>query len=602
MSHEAPPPDPLPSWSRAVLRRLAPLRRLIEHMLDEEGDLLARWRARLTAVFLTAAATLGLLPAVTTILSAAGSGHLPLAALDAVLMGFVYWLLLSSRPSNRTRNRFLAGASFSIGVVALVTLGPFSTALSWLLLSTFLAAFLLGPRTTIVVVVTITVLLVGIAVGIRADAFPWVAEFPGAAERWMLTAVDFFFLVVIFAGVNSLILRLLEREDHARVRAERRLAEGRRHEALGTLAGGIAHDFNNLLVPMLANVEAVRDALPPESREQQALRDAHRSAERARDLVQRILAFGRGVDAARGRLDPCAVARDVVELCRLSIPARVHLVLECEGTPAVHASVAELHQVLHNLITNAVHAVNGQGTVRVEVRPRGRHAAEGVQLRVSDTGMGMSRETRERIFDPYFSTRGPERGTGLGLPIVRSIVASLAGEILVQSEVGVGSTFTVLLPAAPAHVSPPRDLPTPVRGSDTVTVPEGTRLLLVDDEDGVRRATARMLESIGCTVAGASDAADALARLDVRARGVDVVLTDHRMPGLSGIELIERLRARGDDVPAVLMSGHIEAALDSGALPERVVLLQKPFTRAELTTAVLDALRGETVPRTPSRR
>ncbi len=584
---ERPSRSLLAQWP--ALKRAAPALHLIEHILNEDGNLLERWRARLTAVFLAAAATLGLVPTVATIVTSLRDGVIPLAVLDAVLMTLVYWLLLSRRASNHWRNLFLAVSTFSIGVMAIVTLGPFSTALSWLLLSTFLATFLIGPRAAIVVVCAVTIVLLGVALGIERNGFAWVAEFPGSATRWMLTSLDFFFLTVIFAGANSLILHVLEQEDEARSFAEARLAEGRRNEALGTLAGGIAHDFNNLLVPILANVESVRASMPAEGAEQQALSDAHRSAERARDLVQRILAFGRGVDSMRGDVAMCVIARDVIELARLTQPDRARLSLECSESPTIHASVAEMHQVIHNLVTNGLHATERHGEVHVDVRTIVRNGQRWAQLRVTDTGVGMDDETRERIFDPYFSTRDPDRGTGLGLPIVRSIVTSLGGELAVESRIGEGSTFTVRLPAAVAHGTPPRDVPTPVRATGPMVLPPGLRVLVVDDEASVRRATARMAQSLGCTVEEVDGAAAALAVLGGGDRTYDIVLTDHRMPGQSGLELIGALRDRHPLLPAVLMSGHIESATQFGAIPTGVTLLQKPFARAELSAAMLTA-------------
>jgi signal transduction histidine kinase/ActR/RegA family two-component response regulator len=562
------------------------MHRLVGHILVEDGDLLARWRARLTAIFLSATATLGVPPTLNTLYALAREGAWSLAVLDASLLVAVYVLLLSHRVSNRARNVFLTMACTAIGVLAMIVMGPFSTALGWLFMAVFLAAFLLGPRSTALVVFVVLSLLLGVGIGIELEVFPWARDVAFAASRWRIIAFDYTFLIVIFAGANSLIIRLLEREDAARARAEQQLAEGRRHEALGTLASGIAHDFNNLLVPLLANVESAQGALTRDSDAHAALVDAQRTAERARDLVQRILSFGRRADAPRRALDLAATVRDSVALARVSAPKAVHLEAHCGTAPPVHASEAELHQIVHNLVTNAVHATTTAGTIVVALDTvtdtRGRFA----RIRVADTGVGMDATTRERIFDPYFSTRTAGRGTGLGLPIVRSLVTALGGEIDVQSTVGEGSTFTVLLPETAAVST---DLATPV-DAPAASLRPGTHVLLVDDEDGVRRATQRQLTALGCVVTPAQSAEDALRLLDERSAPFDVMLTDHRMPGRSGVELATLALAIDRDLRVVLMSGDIEEARRGVPSDAAIVPLQKPFARAELARALNDAL------------
>ena len=515
-----------------------------------------------------------------------------MVVLDIVLIGLIFGLLLSRRASNFARNVFLTSACFAIGGMAISTLGPFSTALPWLLLSVFLATFLLGLRAASVVVVGVVLVLGGVAIGIDMGAFGWAEDAPMAASRWMLTAFDFAFIVVVFAGANGLIIRVLEREDAARLIAESRLAEGRRNEALGTLAGGIAHDFNNLLVPVLVNLESVSDSLPVESPERAALQDAHRSARRARDLVQRILTFGRGVNSERAELDAGVIAAEVVAQARLAAPAGVRV--ECTREPVrVHASAAELHQVLQNLVTNATHAIPDGGIVTVDVRPVRQADELQARITVQDNGVGMSAETRERIFDPYFSTRPLERGTGLGLPIVRSIVSSLAGTIEVHSEPGEGSRFTVHLPAlsTPAIAAAPTASATSPAPS-AVALASGLRVLLVDDEDSVRKATARLLQSLGCVVTPCDGAVTALAVLDADGTDIDLLITDHRMPGQSGLSLVGEARSRHPELPMILMSGHIEEAAGPGTAPSRLGLLQKPFSRTELATAVQEVLHA----------
>ncbi len=581
-------------WPRVTrwVRRCLPL---VAHILREDADLLTRWRARLTAAFLVATATLGVVVAAPMVTYAVMRGLWPLAVYDILALLVTYYLTLSRRVSNTVRAVFLTGASFGLGVMAVVTRGPGSTVLGWLFMSAFLAAFLLGPRATAIVVTGTLGVLGGVALAIARTWLPWATNNPLALSEWILTALNFSFLIVVFAIANGLIIRLLENEDRARAMAEQRLREARHNEALGTLAGGIAHDFNNLLVPILANVEGVRTLVPVGSDADSALRDAERSANRARELIQRILTFGRGMETPRAPLDPVQAAYDAVQLSRLSAPNAVHLALSAATTPLVRASSAELHQIFSNLIANAVHAVGERGAVDVSVDAITRDDTEWVRVRVRDDGMGIDPHTRERLFDPYFSTKGPGRGTGLGLPIVQSVVISLGGRVQVESTPREGTTFTVLLPALPGTTSTSAGIPRHAATTDAAppaepAVRSGTRVLLVDDEPSVRRAATRVLESIGCVVTDVGSAADALALMRDRSAAVDVLITDFRMPGRSGIDLIADVQQLGERVPTVLISGHLDAARADGQMPDGVALLAKPFTRAAMAEAITHAL------------
>jgi signal transduction histidine kinase/ActR/RegA family two-component response regulator len=582
-----------PSRDLLLARRLARWGRralpLVAHILREDADLLTRWRARLTAAFLASVGTLGVGVAVPMVTFAINRRLWPLAAFDATALLVTYYLIFSRRVSNRVRMVFLTGASFGLGVMSVLTRGPGSTVLGWLFMSAFLAAFLLGPRATAGVVIATLGVLGGVALAIARAWVPWAAGNPLALSEWLLTSLNFSFLIVVFAIANSLIIRLLEKEDRARSMAEQRLRDARHNEALGTLAGGIAHDFNNLLVPVLANVETVRALVPAGSEADQALRDAERSANRARELVQRILTFGRGMNASRGPIDPAQSAREAVELARPSVPPDVRLTLTTQEATTVRASVAELHQIFANLIANAVHAVGTRGEIEVRVDSIESSGTPSVRIQVRDDGTGMDAATRERLFDPYFSTKGPGRGTGLGLPIVQSIVLSLGGTIQVQSALQEGTTFTIMLPAYRAATH--RDSPAPVAIPPREPA-SGTRVLLVDDEPTVRRAATRVLESMGCTVASAESAREALTHINPAAASFDVLVTDFRMPGMSGVELAAAMEREGRQLPVVLVSGHLDAARTEAQIPAHIVLLAKPFTRAALAEAITTAMAG----------
>ena len=573
-----------PAW----IRRVKPL---IGHILQEDGDLLARWRARLIAAFFVACATLGLAPYIALVFLAIEARLWALLILDTTVLASIYVLLFSRRVSNQARAIMLTVSCFAIGAFALVSRGPVSASFGWLFMSVFLATFLLGRRVATLTVIGTLAVLIGVAFGIANQQLAWTFAQPDLLRAWILTILNFAFLMVVFAATNVTILGLLEREDRARLLAESRLAEARRHEALGTLAGGIAHDFNNLLVPMLVNVTTVHDALPDDSPSRPALRDAQRSAERARDLVGRILAFGRGMDTERSARDLAASAADAVELARYSATRDVQLVVEVRGPAVVRAAQAELHQICQNLISNAMHALPTGGTVRVVVETRDDAGARWHVLHVIDDGVGFDERTRERLFDPYFSTRPVGSGTGLGLPIVQSLVASLGGRIEVRSTVGVGSEFSVWLPALAVTDQDERGAPSSALTNATRGRPatEAARVLVVDDDDAVRRATLRLLAVLDCQAEAVSSAADALALIRQTPSAWDLVLTDYRMPGQSGLDLVRAMRAAGLPLPVVLASGHLGDVTDDGELPSSTVLLAKPFTREALANALAEA-------------
>ncbi len=572
---------------------------IVSHILEEDGDILTRWRARLTASILLAALLLSAFPAYNTINYLVRAGYHWQGAANLFIGAAVAWLLLSRLPSNRVRGWFLSWACIVVGAVSLATLGPFSAGLVWLYTGVLLATFLLGPRPAAWALGVVLLVLTGVCFGIEWGLLGWAANDEAALLRWRMVAYNVGFLMVVLAGANALIMHLLEEEEQARTAAEHRLAEARRHEAVGTLASGIAHDFNNLLVPILGNLDSVRVELPPGGEGEGALRDVERAALRGRELVQQILTFGRSGMAGRQRVDVGRVAGEVARLLEVALPPGVRIEVTVRGECTVLASGVQIHQILHNLVTNACLAVEeGGGMVRVEVARHPVPAGDRVQIRVVDNGVGMSADTRERVFDPYFSTRGGARGTGLGLPIVRRIVYELGGEITVSSILGQGSVFSVELPAATevvfAEPESGKSAPPGADGTETSGgldhACRGLRVLVVDDESAVRRALARMLTSLGSQVVEAGSAAEARAILDQGDRSFDLLLTDFRMPGESGIQLIRQVLREQPGLAVLLTSGNFDEAAGDDDGVEAVTYLQKPFDLGELGRAVGEAV------------
>jgi signal transduction histidine kinase len=396
------------------------------------------------------------------------------------------------------------------------------------------------------------------------------------------------------SGAVRHLLATLRDVGHERA-LERRVAEASKLEAIGTLAGGIAHDFNNLLQPMVLNTEAVQAQLPPSHAVQPLLEDIRQSAAHARTLVRRILTFARGTSHERRALDLGALVGDAERLLRTSLPPGVRL--RTELAPAVHvvAEPGELQQVLLNLSTNAVHAMPAGGDLTLQVARVAVTddeallvAFDGVSevalLTVRDTGSGMDAATLARAFEPFFSTKGPQRGTGLGLAMVHGTVTALGGVVLPTSTPGGGTTMRVALPLA-------RHLEEPLPPSPHVAPPaRHRRALLVDDDAAVLAATARVLERLGWAVTCHDRPQDALARLTAEGAAWDCLITDLSMPGMTGAELADAVHARHPTLPIVLATGYLEAeSSDHLARPSIRHVLTKPFSSADLQRA-LDAL------------
>jgi signal transduction histidine kinase len=236
-----------------------------------------------------------------------------------------------------------------------------------------------------------------------------------------------------------------------REQLRKELFHAQRLDALGRLAGGIAHDINNNLVPVVALTSTVAKHLPPDSADAEALKMVREAADQIKLLVQQILAFSRPQQPHTTLVDPSAFLRDTLSFVRATVPTTIDIAVKLDPAPLIRADAGQLHQVLINLITNAVDAIGEhQGTITIslsEARPallRGQLCA---QLSISDTGCGMDEQTVGRIFEPFFTTKEVDRGTGLGLSVVYGIVAAHGGRIDVTSAVGQGTRFNVFLPA-----------------------------------------------------------------------------------------------------------------------------------------------------------
>jgi PAS domain S-box-containing protein len=384
-----------------------------------------------------------------------------------------------------------------------------------------------------------------------------------------------------------------KRAQEELLRLERRLRQSQRLEAMGNLAGGIAHDFNNVLGAVLGYAEmALRDASPG-SRLRRDLESITTAGEHGRALVDRVLAFSRSGVGERVSVHVEKVVREALDLLAHKLPTTVRVDAQLtSGRAALLGDPTQVHQVVMNLVTNAVHAMPQGGLLSVHVNLvrfeaasastiGGVDAGEYIMLRVADTGTGIAPEIFEHIFDPFFTTKEVGTGTGLGLSLVHGIVMQVGGAIDVASTVGSGSTFTVYLPRS-------GDASEPEQGAE-VALPrgEGQCVLVVDDEELLVKVATRTLEDLGYAPVGFTSSTAALTAFRNDPQRFDVVITDERMPRMRGSALIEAVRAVRRDVPILLMSGYVGGAVMSHARKAGADdVLKKPLLARDLAASL----------------
>ncbi|MES2522029.1 MAG: PAS domain S-box protein [Gemmatimonadota bacterium] len=391
---------------------------------------------------------------------------------------------------------------------------------------------------------------------------------------------------------------ILSTDVTERKRSEAHLLRAQRMESIGTLAGGIAHDLNNLLAPMMMSVDLLRETVTdPESVE--LLNTVQVSASRGAELVQQVLSFARGVEGQRVPVSPVLLVRELQRIIRDSFPKSVRVkVSQVDDVSSVLGDPTQLHQVLLNLCVNArdAMATGGELTISVEhslvddvfaaQNPDARPGDYAV-IRVSDTGTGIRPDVRDRIFEPFFSTKEVGQGTGLGLSTSLAIVRSHGGFISLFSEAGQGTTFLVYLPAnrnASNALDATAVAPQPERGN-------GELILVVDDEAPICRIAQRTLERFGYRVLTAGDGVEALALYRERGAEIDVVLTDMAMPVMDGPALIAALRELDPAVRVIGSSGlaSVESVERLPGLPV-AAFVPKPYTADVMLRAVRRAL------------
>jgi PAS domain S-box-containing protein len=415
-----------------------------------------------------------------------------------------------------------------------------------------------------------------------------VTEEPVLDKHGQVTAVE---------GIAHDITRRIFAEKQL-AKAQESLQQSQKLEAIGTLAGGIAHDFNNMLTPIIGYSEISQLGLPEGSKDWQNMQEVLNAANQAKELIKQILTFSRRTETEKKPVLLQELVKDALKLLRASIPATIEIREAVDpNCDAISANPTQMHQILMNLCTNAYYAMRDQGGIlvislaEIDITPDNYIANLDLQtgkylrLEVSDTGTGINKDKLERIFEPYFTTKPKDEGTGLGLSVVHGIVTSHGGHITVYSEPGQGSTFHVYLPAIVKHQTTDEPLL-------TEEVSGGTeRILLVDDDEKIGCLEKEQLESLGYQVTVLTSGVEAAETFRKAPQNIDLVVTDMTMPNITGAELSQELLKIKPDIPIILCTGFSELIdKDKATVLGIQEYLMKPVGRNDLARAVRKAL------------
>jgi PAS domain S-box-containing protein len=393
----------------------------------------------------------------------------------------------------------------------------------------------------------------------------------------------------------------IHRDVTRELRLERELRQSQKMEAIGTLAGGIAHDFNNILTAIIGYTDMAQRKLAKNEAPDHDLERVQEASARAKDLVNRILTFSRQSEQERKPVEVASIVEEVLRFLRSSLPTTIEIkqhISPDSRHDIILADPTQIHQVLMNLGTNAAHAMRDQGGVlsvsmseidadaplialHPDLRP-----GPCVRLTVGDTGHGMDKSIKERIFEPYFTTKKVGEGTGMGLAVVQGIIKNHGGAIGVYSERGQGTTFHIFLPKFEGTVVPQ---------AVAAEVPSGgtERILFVDDEVMLVELGQELLESLGYAVTAALNSRDALNLFCSDPHAFDLVITDMTMPGLDGKELAGEILAVSPDIPIILCTGFSEQINEKQAKETGIrELVMKPYTSNSLNKIIRRVLAG----------
>lgn len=392
----------------------------------------------------------------------------------------------------------------------------------------------------------------------------------------------------------------IERDITQELKLQDKLIEMQKMEALGTLAGGIAHDFNNILMPIIVNSEMLLWDSGRDDPQNVYINQILEAAKRGKELVKQIISYSRKSAVEKKTIDIVPLVKESLSFLQASLPSIVKIdpVLKIDKG-SIDGNPTQIHQVIMNMCTNAADAIGSRGgEIRVtlartefesgEMCPDTRlKAGPYVRLSVSDSGPGIAPDIMDKIFDPFFSTKDPGKGSGMGLSVARRIIFDHEGTITVDSEPGKGAAFHVYLPLSDERLSSNDEQMGPLEGGDE-------RILVVDDEKSVVESMQNMLRKMGYTVTGMTSSKKALGVFKARSDAVDLVITDQTMPDLTGVELARIFARIRPDVPLILMTGFSESISPEESESLGIdAFVMKPVNTRTMATTIRRVLDGK---------
>jgi nitrogen-specific signal transduction histidine kinase/ActR/RegA family two-component response regulator len=378
---------------------------------------------------------------------------------------------------------------------------------------------------------------------------------------------------------------------------QNQLQQAQKMESIGSLAGGIAHDFNNILSSIIGFTELALDDVEKGTILEDSLQEVYTAGKRAKDLVKQILAFARQSDEEFKPIHPSSIVREVLKLIRPSIPTSIEIRQNIKSDSLIMGNATQVHQILMNLCTNAAYAMEADGgildismkDVMIDGITETEKPGNYIEITVSDTGVGIAPDILDKIFEPYFTTKGPGEGTGMGLAMVHGIVESYGGRITVDSKPGQGTRFTICLPVIRERQKHSQ--------YETEALPSGKeRILFVDDEAPIARMGSQMLERLGYSVTTRTSSVEALELFRLKPDDFDLVITDMTMPNMTGDKFAAALIEIRPEIPVILCTGYskqlsAERAAEAGIK----AYAMKPLARnilAETVRKVLDEAKS----------